>query len=857
MKNKRLRLYSLVPAVYRWRDEQRGEPLCALTEVLDSQLDALDANMDALWDNWFIETCAPWVVPYIGELVDVGGIDTDAANVATQRARVADTVSYRSRKGIAPVLGNAASAAGGWPTVAVEMLHTTAAAQNLGAVDLRHGGTADLADNKALALLPTPWNTIAHTVDVRDVAQPPVHRRPSLLAFKERGTGQDFPLATVRASRSVPTATARPPAASPPGPSPAPGTAARGPRSSSDPVIHGALPTARGFGPGNLVLRAYTLRSMAIRSVNPHPVGNPRSGIPEGVPCTLYKPPFVLQGYTFDPSGCSSPLFTVPDTPSRLDVHLRPSQVPQPISRRLLAHDLEERERHGSASSEFFALPPQISITVIWLKESERDDQTKRRRTVLDPSSFIAADLSAWQPPVAWMTKLFLAGQADREMPWGAAIDPELGRFILAGPAVPKEILVDYGRGQGDAVGAGSQTPTSSAAARDTAAPVDDRLFRVARSYSTAVHEAFAAEKELPEEDRRLFAKPGQAVAAWRRTHASGTVEFIDSATYKLDGELLIDLARHRRRDDRTEDSEDVAGARGDGLVPADDDVHGPSLVLTAVPGQRPHFEGDLRLQGGAAAVAVTLRGLSIAGTVRVVGNVDLRVEHCTIQGRPQNRGARSLVYTPQEPEITQTPDGHFAPSSTVFPVVPLPLPRLSVGNSLINAVWWASRSPLLTITDSVVHGGVGPAISGPRDLGPRLRIERSTVFGEVSIRSLGKSLDTLFADPVSIVDPDDRQVSHTWAAPGSRPDLTVLPGVSRQEAAGLAVIFQAKNVCDPGYAKLSLASSPQIREGGSGSSELGVFHRLHGPQRWRNVETVFRDFVPMGMRAAIFMATG
>ena len=56
------RLYALLPAVYRARDDERGQPLRALLQVIAEQVEVLSADLEALYDNWFIETCDEWGV---------------------------------------------------------------------------------------------------------------------------------------------------------------------------------------------------------------------------------------------------------------------------------------------------------------------------------------------------------------------------------------------------------------------------------------------------------------------------------------------------------------------------------------------------------------------------------------------------------------------------------------------------------------------------------------------------------------------------------------------------------------------------------------------------------------------------
>ena len=63
------RLYARVPANYRAYDAEQGEPLLALLQVVGEQAANLRQDLDALWDNFFIETCQDWAVPYLGDLI--------------------------------------------------------------------------------------------------------------------------------------------------------------------------------------------------------------------------------------------------------------------------------------------------------------------------------------------------------------------------------------------------------------------------------------------------------------------------------------------------------------------------------------------------------------------------------------------------------------------------------------------------------------------------------------------------------------------------------------------------------------------------------------------------------------------
>jgi Phage tail protein (Tail_P2_I) len=165
------RLYALLPAIYRLRDAEQGEPLRALLQLLTEELETVEENIAELYDNWFIETCDEWVVPYIGDLLSVRGLHTIQNSPYSQRAWVANTLSYRRRKGTAAILEQLARDVTGWPARVVEffeLLETTQYLNHLRPQNLR---TPDLRDLNGLELLDGPFDHIAHTVDVRTIRQ--------------------------------------------------------------------------------------------------------------------------------------------------------------------------------------------------------------------------------------------------------------------------------------------------------------------------------------------------------------------------------------------------------------------------------------------------------------------------------------------------------------------------------------------------------------------------------------------------------------------------------------------------------------------------------------------------------------
>lgn len=176
------RLYNLLPAIYRQRDAEQGYPLQALLQVISAQVNLLEDDIAQLYENWFIETCQDWVVPYIGDLIgyrpvheagEPGDVNTVQGqlrnNILIPRREVANTIRYRRRKGTLALLEQLANDVAGWPARAVEFYRLLGWTQAVNHVRLGYGRTADLRQGHALNLIDSPFDEVAHTVDVRRI----------------------------------------------------------------------------------------------------------------------------------------------------------------------------------------------------------------------------------------------------------------------------------------------------------------------------------------------------------------------------------------------------------------------------------------------------------------------------------------------------------------------------------------------------------------------------------------------------------------------------------------------------------------------------------------------------------------
>lgn len=165
------RTYELLPAIYRVRDAERGEPLKALLSVIADQVGVLEEDLAQLYDDQFIETCAPWVVPYIGDLIGYRALHNIVPKIGNQRSEVAHTIGFRRRKGTAAMLEQLARDVTGWNARVVEFFQLLGWTQwTPNHIRPKNFYAPDLRDWEILENINGPFDAVAHTVDVRHVA---------------------------------------------------------------------------------------------------------------------------------------------------------------------------------------------------------------------------------------------------------------------------------------------------------------------------------------------------------------------------------------------------------------------------------------------------------------------------------------------------------------------------------------------------------------------------------------------------------------------------------------------------------------------------------------------------------------
>ncbi|HEY2853201.1 MAG TPA: hypothetical protein VGJ18_10165 [Gemmatimonadaceae bacterium] len=218
----RVPLYTRLPEIHRLKDAELEQPgqLRDYVAIVERAFGEVHRSIESLYDDLFIETCDPWVIPYIGDLLGTSHLSGDDW---TLRADVADTIALRRRKGTLGALELLAYDLTGWGSHCVELRELLAWTQHLNhqrpdaggdppyaqgitRFTIPRGGTIPLRDPASLSLLGTPFDTFAHTADVRPAATDSLRiNLPNLAIFLWR-------LAAYRVAVSKPVWRGTPPA---------------------------------------------------------------------------------------------------------------------------------------------------------------------------------------------------------------------------------------------------------------------------------------------------------------------------------------------------------------------------------------------------------------------------------------------------------------------------------------------------------------------------------------------------------------------------------------------------------------------------------------------------------------------
>ena len=812
-------LFQLLPAVYRLRDAAQGGPLENLVAIFQDVLDSVDRDVAALYENWFIETCAEWVVPYIGDLLGSRPLHAAGQGTFSARAYVAHTLAYRRRKGTVVVLEQLARDVTGWPARAVEFFQLLATTQYLN--HLRPGNliTPDLRDTNSLELIGGPFEQASRTADVRAIVDPPLD--PALAAdviddtLRVRGK-YNIPNVGLFLWRLQPYAVAL----STPRPATG-GTDGRyrfHPMGLDEPLFNQpqTLPAfTRVAGeidvPGELRRRALydELETRRQTLVDNRQVWLPSTPFPVGavIVDSNGNTEKAVNGGT---SGGAPPVW-----PTKLN-----DQVPDNgITWQLVATGF-------ALGGAYFAADPVLQIFPAAAAQPVPPEQIM----ICDLRDLPPPALpDTWRQPPASKVYTRASDQAQITMPIQASVDPVLGRLAFAGsiPAQPSQVQVSYSYGFSGDLGGGPY----------------NRIDSISTLLAGISPTQMAVSQELAPSPGKVFATLTDAVTAWNGLppvpHRFGVIAILDSHTY---------------HESLTGASHIVVPEGSTLLIVA---AGWPKLSQPLVPdGLRPLLLGDLAVEGTAPPASLDpgtliVNGLWIDGGLSVL---------------PGNLGGLQLVHSTLDPQ-----GAGLSVDPSANPDLQNSQLNITIQRSICGPIDLPVTVPSLGIVDSIVDAGTGIAIQAP---GADANIQSSTIFGKVGtaaafgVRTLDAG-NSIFLDLVNVERiqagcvrfcylPTD--VSRTGRRYRCQPDLALAGITGAAVQAGirgrLGPLFTSIVYGDPGYAQLSAACAKEIRAGADNGAEMGAFYFLEQPQRDSNLRIALLEYLRFGLQAGIFYVT-
>ncbi|HSI77817.1 MAG TPA: hypothetical protein VK957_18100 [Lunatimonas sp.] len=745
-------MYGLLPAYYRILDAEQGEPLKAFIEILAREGGLVEDNISQLYENWFIETCEEWVVPYIGDLLGVINIHEIADASFSRRAYVANTLAYRRRKGTAAVIEQLALDVTGWRSKAVELFQNLATTQHLNHIRLHSITTPDLRNMNALDLVDTAFDVLSHTADVGRIS---------------KGQGR--------------------------------------------------------YNIPNIGIFLWRLQSYRMTAVEARPM-DMETGIPEGA-------------FTFSPLGLDMQLFNMPQSETEITQLAQEVNVPGLLRARALHDELEEgRKAIVNNEEPYFryfhdTYPPVFQLFV------------NENAVPIPHEEIVICNLSNWHVPPAWKTYKKSVVQLDETsmevditLPISAAVDPDLGRIMLVNSETGTNLKADYNYGFSGDIGGGPYNKIDSL--DEVTNMIFDWRVGVSKDHS-------AVQSEI------IFPTLQEAVTAWNElgdTGNTGLITIMDNRTYE---EQISGLLRIR-----------IPEGKILFIIAA----HWPITFTSGIPeresaafhpeGCRPHFRGDIEIEGTAPIESpngggLLINGLLIEGKVTVLeGNLNsLTLQHSTVT--PYS-GALEL----------NAQSGILA---------------LSISRSICGPITVDSEGSQVVIEESVIDFKEGVAISV---LSGSLGIQKCTVFGTVEARTLDGE-NCIFVDPIFIRRRQTGCVRFSYLPLESKtprryrcqPEMEIKAQVKEKEEKGRFVPaskgiiienvlqwlfpdFNSTSFGHHAYAQLGDATPTQILTGADNASEMGVLNYLQQPQRQANLRSVLEEYLPVGLESGIIFTT-
>lgn len=876
---KRVALYRRLPEIYRIKDEDLsklylvgGQPMPAYQlrsylEPVEDMFSAIHENVESLYHDFFIETCDPWVIPYIGDLLGTTHLSGDEW---TLRADVAETIALRRRKGTLGAIELLAYILTKWGAHAVELFENMVWNQHLNhqrpdegdtppyslpivrpATPIR-GETIPLRDPSLLAQLNTPFDPFAHVGDVKPPEMGQVHYNlPNLALYLWRIKDYRLSVTKPHARKVTPEA---------------------------HPLASAAHPQAA------LMVRV-NIDSIPINALSrPYVKTAPKDNRPEGRPVTLFNTNRIGLFAQRRNGKDALNLAAIAPRISSAD------QVPGPVPRsRLSDYDIAKQYDDSLASptpqllrvftdASFTAPQDYVSVESydpIFNAASPEDDLKSYElsdvglQLHLPDSTFPdevwphlalprfwtirGENLCAWErglnPPLA-----------DREI----AIDPVKGRLCIGvssdaqADALVQDLLLTYTYG---AVGPVGAHPVSYPA--------------LPKEFDPALPSIYFKDVVLRNPAKRLqdvlktALEDARAAAAGNTPKTAIVIEIQDSRTHSLDIDLL--------------NSADLNNELGRSVL-----LTCP-LIIRAADGERPIIElarpfafRPAKVIGANAEEQKALDAQMNALFVRLEG---LYLARGLNYGAGQPLISRAAINKLEIISCTLDPGGfrHFngdrAPllrgmdlrepygfSGVAEELAFKQTPEIILQRSISGAIF-TDEGYTLCLADSIVESipvmvgsktfpfAITSATSPATGYAGATMIRNVTVLGRVRAVST-EGAGGIFTGVVEVFDQQKGCLKYCYFAedtasppPPNEVKNRLPPHFACVDGSDARLIFTSDYFGDPAYCQLSLESDPRIFEEGVDNDQMGAFNFLLEAHKWRNLKIRFREFMPVGIR--------
>jgi hypothetical protein len=817
------RLYELLPVFYRMRDVERGEPLRALLQVIAEQVNVVEDDIAQLYDNWFIETCQDWVVPYIADLIGyrpvsdagvAGDVSTAEGALRNKflvpRREVAATLRYRRRKGTLALLELLARDVAGRPSRAVEFYKLISGSQHLNHRRPERARVLDLRDGDALDLLEGGFDSAAHTTNIRRLNS-------------QRRTGRH---AITNAGLFVW-------------------------RLKAYPVTHAqafCIDRVRHHYTFSILGNDAPLFTKPVEEPDPTHVADEMN-----VPAPIRRR--ALDERTHDYYGRGKSLFIWRDDEDR----------PVPLEH-VVAADLSRWAYRPQG--EQVAVDPRLGRiafsprsepkTGVWVSyhygfpsEIGGGEYARRLRVPSRPILRMPDDARASEHPRGGTHVYFVSQRRRAERHF-----PTLNKALEAWRRdAPDEALI--------------QIDDSGAYVE----PIEIRMRRRQRLEIRAADGARPVIRLLDWYTNRpdSLGIYGPEPEPEQPGDGGETNETYDEVTpVRVRGRARVEEAYDESpRDDEYTQESGGANAKPEGDAGAESNEVDEGNVGGAkdATGSRTDAGDDANGCSGERGARVRLDGLMVVGRGLFVGG-DLRelsLRDCTLVPG-WSLDTDSYPESETEPSIELTDTG-----------VRLIIERSIVGSILVNDSEVRIDPLEISLADSVLDATKPDleALYGPDDTHAHatLRAVRSTVFGLIRAHAVSLAENTIFNGLVRVARTQQGCVRFCYVPPGSRtprryncqPDLALAPlrgknaeTLAERDRTEMRVRphFNSVRYGTPAYCQLAETCPDEIKRGADDESEMGVYHDLFQPQRESNLRARLDEFTPAGVDAGIIFAT-